>query len=139
MRQVFYHYQDLEEHRAGMWRITNPAERDRYIAAAAALMMDPRAFLAAMLHVIEEWPNSCEAAMTTPSLNRRAWFGHAGCCLATGSPEDLTRQAWHTLTQEQQDRANRAADQAIHTWAGGYTKRAVEQADARRLQIGLGL
>lgn len=136
MRQVFYHYENLEEHRAGLWRITQPVERDRYIGAAAALMSDPRAFLAAMLRAIEEWPNSCEAAMTTPSLNRRAWFGHAGCCIATGSPEDLTRQAWHTLTQDQQDRANAAADQAIHAWAKGYTARAVQRADAMRRQAG---
>ena len=77
---------------------------------------DPVAFEAAMMRAIWEWPLSCEAALTTPSLNRRAFMGHAGCCIATGSPEDLTRLAWHRLDKEQQDAANAAADRAIEAW-----------------------
>ena len=49
-------------------------------------------------------------------MNRRAWLGHAGCCIAVDSPEDLTRLAWHTLTTEQQERADAVAEEAIATW-----------------------
>ena len=114
-RQVFYHYEELEEHKAGMWRAVW-YDRTRYIEGSAALMRDPEAFLAAMMRAVNEWPKSCEAAMTTPSINRRAWMGHAGCCVALGSPEDLTRLGWHTLTPDEQDAANAAADRAIAEW-----------------------
>lgn len=114
--QVFYHYTLLEEHQAGLWRTTKPAEREALTDAAYRLMRNPKRFLAAMLKAIAEWPYSMEAAMTTPSLNQRAWMGHAGCCIATGSPEDLTRLAWHRLTPRQQDAANAAADLAIEFW-----------------------
>jgi hypothetical protein len=114
-KQVFYPYTELEEHKAGMWRAVW-FDRTQYIDASAALMRDSDAFLVAMFRAVNEWPKSCEAAMTTPSINRRAWMGHAGCCIATGSPEDLTRLGWHSLTIEEQDRANAAADLAIAEW-----------------------
>lgn len=121
-KQVFHHYAKLEEHKAGLWRITKPAERDGFIDAAADLMRNPEAFQSAMFRAVEQWPLSMEAAMTTPSLNKRAFMGHAGCCIEVRSPEDLTRLAWHQLTPEEQDEANAAADEAIAYWEERYLK-----------------
>ena len=123
-KRVYYHYRDLEEHDHGMWRQVAITERDGYVDAAARLMADPPAFLDAMRRASVEWPRSMEAAMTTSSLNQRAYMGHAGCCIAVGSPEHLTRLAWHTLTQEQQDEANRMADIAIAEYEA---RRAIEK------------
>lgn len=120
MRQIFHHFEKLEEHRAGMWRITTPTERDGLVDAAADLMRNRDAFRDAMFQAVREWPMSMEAAMTTPSLNQRAFMGHAGCCIAVGSPEDLTRLAWHSLRPDQQDEANAAADEAIALWRELY-------------------
>jgi hypothetical protein len=120
MKQKFYPYNELEEHAAGMWRITSPVERDQLVDAAADLMRVPDAFREAMVRAVREWPRSVEAAMTTPALNRRAFMGHAGCCIETGSPEDLTRLAWHSLRPDEQDAANAAADDAIEYWETEY-------------------
>ena len=68
-----------------------------------------------MLRVVNEWPLSCEHNLTA-DCNRQAWIGQAACCLALGVPEDITREAWHMLTQSQQDEANRKADEAILVW-----------------------
>lgn len=114
--QVYYPYWELEEHKAGMWRAVYGDERHTFSQAAAELMRRPADFRAAMLRAVKEWPKSCEMAMTTPGLNQRAWMGHAGCCIGTGSPEDLTRLGWHMLTREEQDVANRMADEAISEW-----------------------
>jgi|JI9StandDraft_1071089.scaffolds.fasta_scaffold17493_4 hypothetical protein len=118
MRRVYRHYTDMEEYRPdGMWRnVAGQEQRQAYIDAASTLMADPVRFKDAMLRAIEEWPNSCEVAMTTPSLNHLAWFGHAGCCIATGSPEDCTRLAWHTLDEYEQAAANDVASQVIAEW-----------------------
>ena len=126
MKRVFYHYSQLEEHDHGMWRIVSVGDREGYIEASRALMASPTRFREAMLRAVREWPRSCEAALTADSMNHRAWMGHAGCCIAVGSPEDLTRLGWHRLTQDQQDAANAAADEAIAEWrlrrsmAGGF-------------------
>lgn len=112
-RQVFYHYRLLEEHAAGLWRRVPADEAESFVQASAALMRAPQSFLEAMRRAAGEWTRSMEAAVTTPSINLRAYFGHAGCCIAHGSPEHLTRLGWHLLTQEEQDEANRMADIAI--------------------------
>jgi hypothetical protein len=113
-----HHWSRMEEYRpdGGMWAIPRPLDRARFIDASADLMRRPKAFLAAMERAVRDWPTSCEVAMTTPGLNRRAWIGHAGCFLATGSPEETTRLGWHQLTPDEQFAANAAADYAIAYW-----------------------
>lgn len=116
MKRIFHPYTKMEEYAAGMWRNVPAGERERYIHASARLMCDPPAFQAAMLRAVREWRYSCEANLTARMVNKRAWLGHAGCFLATGSPEDLTRLGWHTLTPTEQDAANAAADVAYAAW-----------------------
>ena len=86
------------------------------IDAAAVLMANPDAFCAAMRRALSEWPRSVSVALTTPGLNKRAWLGHAGCYLATGSPEETTRLGWHQLDDPEQYVANAAADRVISEW-----------------------
>jgi len=73
-----------------------------------------------MRRVVSEWPNSCANALTDYNLNRRAWIGHAACALALACPEDITREAWRHLTNEQRVLANRQADRAIQSWEVRY-------------------
>lgn len=114
--RVFFHHSKMEEYRAGMWEELPIEVRDAHVRKAADLMRDPDAFEAACSRATAEWPNSTAVAMTTPSMNLKAWIGHAGSCVATGTPEHLTRQAWRELTEAQQDAANDAAQRAIETW-----------------------
>jgi hypothetical protein len=108
----------LEENfpNGGMWQIPRAQDRQMFVIASRELMANPPKFLAAMRLALKKWPRSCEAAMSTPSLNRRAWIGHAGCFLATGSPEETTRLGWHELDDGEQYAANAAADEAIREW-----------------------
>jgi hypothetical protein len=121
--RIHYAWYEMEEYRphGGMW-ITPPAdERNSLIRAAESLMVDTPEFLAACLRATTEWPRSTGVAFTTPGLNRRAWVGHAACFLATGSPEETTRIAWHLLDDGEQYAANDAADTAISAWRDGLT------------------
>lgn len=122
MKRIYHPYTKWEEITAGMWRNVPTVERGRYVVQAAALMKHQEAFYDAMARVTKEWPYSCEHHLTG-TFNRQAWMGHAGCCLVTHSPEDLTRLAWHTLTQSEQDAANLAADRAIADWESRYLAR----------------
>lgn len=96
------------------------SERQSYQDKSASLMIDYKLFEDAMKRVVDEWPFSCEAALTASVMNHQAWIGHAGCAINHDAPEDITRLAWRTLTQEQQDLANMAADNAIAYWKGKY-------------------
>lgn len=103
-----------------MWKMVPPNEREQYVTASAALMRDPAAFEAAMCKAVDQWPNSCEAALTASVMNHQAWIGHAGCAVNHDAPEELTRLAWRMLTQSEQDAANAAADRAIQYWRDNY-------------------
>jgi len=117
-KRVYHHYLKCEEFSSQMWR--QAEDKDAAIAASAALMIDHAAFELACLRVVREWLFSCEANLTASVINHQAWIGHAACALNHGAPEDLTRLAWRTLTQEQQDLANLAADRAIEHWSNNY-------------------
>lgn len=117
MPRIYHNHDDREEcEPAAMWRVVSQRERDAFAATAADLMAFPQSFEAAMVAALDEWPRSCEHNLSASSMNQRAWLGHAGCFLATGSPEDATRQGWRTLTAAQQFEANAAADRAIAEW-----------------------
>lgn len=119
IERVYHRFDTLEEYRDGMWRIVRGLKRVRYRTAAAKLMKNPEAFKEAMLRALEMWPSSCEHNLTAENNNRIAWLGHAGCCVETESPEDCTRQAWHTLNQTEQDAANAVAVEVLKLWAPG--------------------
>lgn len=106
-----------------MWKQVPIEDRQSYTDKSAALMLDCKAFEAAMKRAVVEWPHSCEAALSASTMNHQAWMGHAGCAINHDAPEDLTRLAWRTLTQAQQDAANAAADRAIAFWRERYLEK----------------
>jgi hypothetical protein len=103
-----------------MWRLVSANKQKHFIDASADLMRCPLEFKEAMQQAVEAWPYSVEHNLTCISLNRIAWLGHAGCCIAANSPEDLTRLGWHTLNQSEQDAANEAAAEVLKDWETSY-------------------
>jgi hypothetical protein len=124
IKRVFHHYKLCEEYQTNMWKQVPIKDRQMYQDQSAALMLDCAKFEAAMKKAVDEWPYSCEANLTASSINHQAWMGHAGCAINHNAPEDITRLAWRTLTQDQQDLANQAADNAIAYWKGKYCAKA---------------
>jgi hypothetical protein len=96
-----------------MWRRVPSSERQDYLDRAVKFTGDHELYGSWMMKVLDSWPRSCEHNLTDMNINRRAWVGHAACCLAFGCPEDIVREAWGLLTQEQRDLANGVADLAI--------------------------
>lgn len=119
-KRVYHHYSKMEEFHSVMWKQIPVEHREQAIQRSGDLMRDDYAFEAACDRAIAEWPNSAEANLTASVINHQAWLGHAACCINHGASEDLTRQAWRTLTQDQQDAANQAADRSIDKWRQAY-------------------
>lgn len=120
MKRVWHPYTKWEEVPAGMWRKVYGAERELLLKSAIDFTGDAEKYGAAMLEVVNRWPLSCEHNLTDLGQNRRAWIGHAACCLAIGCPEDVTREAWGYLTEEQRVAADRKALAAILAWQSAY-------------------
>jgi hypothetical protein len=117
-RRIFHPYTAWEEVPAGMWASIGGAEGRRLLAEAITFTGDHELYGSFMLKVLDAWPVSCEHNLSDIGQNRKAWIGHAACCLAIGCPEDITREAWGYLTEEQRVAANRKASEAILTWEG---------------------
>jgi hypothetical protein len=120
IERVFHPYWVWEDFKNGMWNSTSKSERQQIIDICLYFMEDTDAFGTSMLAVVDEWPISCEHNLTSISNNRRAWIGQAASCMATGSPEDVTRAAWGMLSEEKKEKANKKADTAIELWEDRY-------------------
>lgn len=119
-KRVFHHYLKCEEYRSNMWGMLPVKDREQATNNSRSLMIDCDRFEEACKRAIDEWPNSTEAALTASTMNHQAWIGHAACALNHGAPEDLTRMAWRSMNQDEQDAANTAADRAIEYWEDNY-------------------
>lgn len=116
----YYPYTEWEDYIAGMWRIVPKYEEPVWLQVAFQFTADADLYGAWMLRAVAAWPIASEHNLANEGMNRWAWIGHAACCLATGCPEYLTRQAWGMLTDEQRDEANWRAEIALLMWIFGH-------------------
>ena len=118
LKRIWLPIDSWEEIDFNMWG--EVANRRLYLQKAKIFTGNYRLYGRYMQRVTKEWPNSCINALTDYNLNRKAWIGHAACALALRCPEDITRQAWGLLTDEQRILANRQASRAIQSWEVRY-------------------
>jgi hypothetical protein len=127
VRKVWHPYWDWEDYKAGMWSSVKGKDRATMLRRAIEFTGDAVLYGSFMRRVAAEWPISCEHNLTDSAINRQAWIGHAACCMATGCPEDVTREAWGELTQQQQSEADAQAASAIAGWENARKDRKVHQ------------
>lgn len=103
-----------------MWaKVTAEEEREK-LPLAVQFTGDADLYGSYMVRVTNEWPVSCEHNLTDSSLNKLAWIGHAACALAHGLPEYIVRHAWGKLSDDQRDKANAKAREAVEIWTNQY-------------------
>lgn len=118
-----------------MWSIVGKEREEQILPHAIEFTGNAELYGAAMLRVVNEWPISCEHNLTNPSINRKAWIGHAACCLQHGWPEYVVRAAWKHLTPQQQAKANKAAQKAISVWIEQNRQKKLHGKGQIRLEI----
>ena len=116
MKRIYHHYLKWEDFHSGMIKLIPLQKSEELIEAARSILANETKTKAAMQHVIDEWPISCEVNLSYTGLNRQAWLGQACCWLIAGVQENLTKLAWHRLTLYEQIKANEIADQVIASW-----------------------
>lgn len=121
MNKVWHHYEKWECFINGMWGASN--KKNTLLREAIVFTGDAKLYGFFMRRVINEWPITCEQHLTDINSNRKAWLGHAACSLAIKCPEDITRQAWGYLSQDQQDSANLEAERTIAIWETKYASK----------------
>lgn len=111
---IWHPYWIWEEVKFNMWgSVENKKE---YLEKAIHFTGDYELYGAYMIIVASQWKYSCEHHLTKIKTNRKAWIGHAASALAIQCPEDIVRQAWSFLDENQQNLANEKAQKAIEYW-----------------------
>lgn len=111
--EIWHPYWLLEEVNSNMWGATN--HRKTWVEIAKTFTGNHELYGEYMRKVTDKWKYSCEHNLTK-SGDKRPWIGHAAVAFALNCPEDIVREAWGHLTQEQQDSANKQAENAIEAW-----------------------
>jgi hypothetical protein len=112
--EIWHPYTSWEEMQFNMWG--NVKDRADWLQKAIEFTGDHELYGFWMLNAVNLWPLSCEQNLTKLDTNRKAWIGHAAVALAIQCPEDIVRQAWGFLSDEQQKLANKKAQEAIEQW-----------------------
>lgn len=116
MKQIYHPYWKWECYANGMWRKELKQYEIDNLNHIIKFTSDHELYGESMLRAVKEWKYSCENFLSNKSINRRAYIGHAGCCILYKWPEYLVRAAWKELTESQRVRANKKADIAIKLW-----------------------
>ena len=111
--EVWHPFTVWEEVSHNMWG--DYPRRATWRQIAVAFTGDADLYGQWMRRVADEWPASCAHNLTKPG-DKRAWIGHAAVAMAIRCPEDIVREAWGDLTDEQRERANNKATEAIDYW-----------------------
>jgi len=114
IKQVYHPYWKWEEVDYNMWGTVD--NREEYLKKAIEFTGDYKLYGRWMKKVAKSWKYSCEHNLSNTTQNRQAWIGHAAVAFAFKCPEDIVREAWWHLTDEQRELANKEADKAINYW-----------------------
>lgn len=118
--EIWHPYWAWEEVKFNMWG--DVKNRSEWLRKAIEFTGDHMLYGEWMFRVADNWKFSCEHNLTKLDTNRKAWIGHAAVAMAIQCPEDIVRQAWGFLTQEQQELANLQAQNAIEYWENKHAK-----------------
>ena len=120
LTRVWHPYNRWEEVGFNMWGSVRQNERKEYLQKAIEFTGDHELYGSWMMKVANDWKYSCEHNLTGTGNNKRAWIGHAACAYAFKCPENIVREAWWCLSEEQRNKADAVAEEAINYWQTKY-------------------
>ena len=111
--EIWHPWWALEEVSSNMWG--DVACKKTWLQIAILFTGDSELYGLWMKSVADKWKYSCEHNLTKTG-DKRPWIGHAAVALAIKCPEDIVREAWGYLSEDQQNKANAKAQEAIDYW-----------------------
>jgi len=115
--RIVHTYEKWECYKAGFYFEHPPKgmSDDECTTKYKELLTDIPLFKSVLAQVITKWKNSCEHYLTNIDMNRIAWLGQASLCFLYGIPSKY-RSGFNLLTDEEKEKANRAACVYLNKW-----------------------
>jgi hypothetical protein len=126
MKQFFKEYNYWEDYINGMYEFPNPKDEQKFILLAIDMLTNNELFFNTCKEVLINWKISSRVNLTNKQCNRKAWLGQASCNFKYKVPEICTRIAWGKLSINQQNEANKIAEQVINSFELNYEKQDTE-------------
>lgn len=115
-QRIFHTFDKWECYKAGFYATSVPGKTATECEQLyAEFLRNDAKFIAACDRVILEWKHSCEHYLTNTAMNRIAWMGQAAACISERLPNKYC-SGFNLLSDEEQDRANNIALDAINKW-----------------------
>jgi hypothetical protein len=118
MQQIYHNYELWECHKNGFFKSGKGLEK--LSSKVIELFSNPSLTEKYMSQVVKYWKYSTEHNLTNISMNRVAWLGQAACCLYAGVPCEITKQAWHQVSEDFRNQANLIAELIILEFDKNY-------------------
>lgn len=109
-------YFEWEDWINGMWHKATPDQEKEMLKKAIEFTGNNIKYGDAMAKVIKAWPKTMLNSLTNTGINRRAFLGHCAVTFELQIPEYITRMAWKELTTEQQELADKQAQNYINQY-----------------------
>lgn len=123
IERKFYNYTEWEDYKNGMYSILkNNEDKEIQINKVILILSNQNICYNAMEKVIKNWNVSCKQNLTNLEQNRKAWLGQAACNIEENINEECIRLAWVRLSTEEQNQANKIAEDLIKEWEYEYAK-----------------
>ncbi len=106
-------WSEWEDFAAGLYASTSDADLQ---AECRALLADEDCFREAAVEMLREWPEAARHNLVRLVSGKNAWLGQATCCYSLGASAQTVRDAWGTLTNDEQRAANRVAVEVRERW-----------------------
>lgn len=117
IKRKYFHYLLWEDYQNGMYAIIQDnQEKEKQVLKAIELLSNKDKCFKAMSKVIDEWQICTYHNLSNLEQNRKAWLGQAACNITENINEECTRLAWCRMTKENQDQANKIANDIIKGW-----------------------
>jgi len=126
MKQFYKEYNYWEDYINGMYEFPKQKDEEKYILLAIEMLTNNELFLNTCKEVLINWTISSRVNLTNKQCNRKAWLGQASCNFKYKVPEICTRIAWGKLNINQQNEANKIAEQVINSFELKYEKQDTE-------------
>ena len=116
MERIYHRYEYWEDYKAGFYNNISGINKELMINKVVELFSSSELTELYMNKVIQQWKYSSEHNLTNLSLNRIAYLGQGACCIYAGVPSTITMEAWHLVSEENRNNANKIAEKIIKNY-----------------------
>lgn len=116
IKRIYHPYTLWEDYKNGFFKSETDLNLEEQILACKDLFLDLKEFENVLSVLIKDWKYSMEHNLTNEALNKIAYLGQASCSYKFKISNDISRQGYNLLTEEEKQKADDMAKKYLEKW-----------------------